>query len=92
MQNRPFLAQKDKTVPINWRRGIFRLWVLASAAWIMGWVIYFAIELIRTESTVGQLVVAPVVLLAPPVALLLFGMATRWAFQGFQTDDQSTGV
>ncbi len=49
MQNRPFIAQKGKTVPINWRRGMYRLWLLASAAWIMGWVIYFVIELIRGE-------------------------------------------
>lgn len=53
----------------------------------MGWLIYFAIELISGESTVGQLVVAPVVLFGPPVALMLFGLATRWAFRGFQVDD-----
>ena len=88
MQNRPFLAQKGKTVPINWRRGMLRLWMLASVAWIMGWVIYFAIELIRGESSL-EMVVAPVVLLAPPIALLLFGMATRWAFQGFQPDERA---
>ncbi len=87
MQNRPFIAHKGKMAPINWRRGMFRLWLLASAAWIMGWVIYFAIEYIRGESSLG--LVAPVVLLAPPVALLLFGMATRWAFQGFQPDEQA---
>ncbi|MGO9484544.1 MAG: hypothetical protein ACLPX9_08165 [Rhodomicrobium sp.] len=92
MQNRPFNFQKEKTVPINWRRGVFRLWVLASAAWIMGWVIYFAITLISGESTIHQLVVAPVVLLGPPVALLLFGIATRWAFRGFQVDDQLPGA
>jgi hypothetical protein len=92
MQNRPFGVQKEKPMPINWRRGILRLWVLASAAWIMGWIIYFAIELISGESTVGQLVVAPVVLLGPPVALLLFGIATRWAFRGFQVDDSFPGA
>ncbi len=92
MQNRPFGAQKEKPIPINWRRGMFRLWVLASAAWIMGWLIYFAIELISGESTVSQLVVAPVVLLGPPVALMLFGVATRWAFRGFQVDDSFPGA
>jgi len=92
MQNRPFSTQKEKPMPINWRRGIFRLWILASAAWIMGWLIYFAIELISGESTAGQLVGAPVVLLGPPVALLLFGVATRWAFRGFQVDDGFPGV
>jgi hypothetical protein len=55
----------------------------------MGWVIYFAIEVIRGESSLG--LVAPVVLLAPPIALLLFGMATRWAFQGFQPEGQAPG-
>jgi hypothetical protein len=92
MQHRLFNAQKEKPLPVNWRRGIFRLWILVSIAWIMGWVIFFAIELIRGEAPTPQLAVAPVVLLAPPIALLLFGMATRWAFQGFQVDDQSTGV
>ncbi len=92
MQNRPFNFQKDKPVPINWRRGVFRLWVLASAAWIMGWVIYFAITLISGESTIHQLVVARVVLLGPPVALMLFGIAARWAFRGFQVDDQFPGA
>jgi|SRR5580700_60949 hypothetical protein len=25
---------------INWRRGLFRIWLLASAGWVMGWTIY----------------------------------------------------
>ncbi len=92
MQNRPFSAQKEKPIPINWRRGIFRLWILASAAWIMGTLIYFAIELIGGEMAVGQLVVVPVFLFGPPVALLLFGIAARWAFRGFQIDDSFPGA
>jgi hypothetical protein len=34
-----------------------------------------------------DLLVIPVLLLGPPVALLIFGLATRWAFQGFKADD-----
>jgi hypothetical protein len=25
---------------INWRRGLFRVWLLVSAGWVMGWTIY----------------------------------------------------
>ena len=25
---------------INWRRGFFRIWLLASGAWIMSWVLW----------------------------------------------------
>jgi hypothetical protein len=32
--------------------------------------------------------IIPVVLFGPPVALLLFGIATGWAFRGFKVDDK----
>jgi predicted membrane-bound dolichyl-phosphate-mannose-protein mannosyltransferase len=67
---------------------MFRLWVLTSAAWIMGWLIFFAIEFISGQPTTHDFLVVPVVLLGPPVALLLMGVATRWAFQGFNVDDR----
>ena len=27
-------------IVINWRRGLFRVWLLISAGWVMGWTIY----------------------------------------------------
>jgi hypothetical protein len=89
MQHRRFNLEKEKTVPVNWRRGMFRLWILASTAWLMGWLIFFAIQFIGGELTPRQLWVAPVVLFGPPMALLLFGIATRWAFRGFDSDDRA---
>lgn len=86
---RPFSSERERPAPVNWRRGIFRLWVLASVAWIMGWLIYLTIEVIRGDSKmIGDFLVMPIVLFAPPIALLLFGIATRWAFRGFKIDDQ----
>jgi hypothetical protein len=35
----------------------------------------------------GDVLVIPVVLIGPPVALLLFGIAAGWAFRGFRVDD-----
>ncbi len=90
MLSRPF--NREKETPINWRRGIFRLWVLASAAWIMGWLIFFLIESINGLPTNRELLALPVVLFGPPVALLVFGLATRWAFQGFKFDDRFPGA
>jgi hypothetical protein len=85
MMNRP-LRMKEVTAPLNWRRGLSRIWLVISAAWIMGWIIYFLIEFISGKSSPRDLLAIPVVLFGPPVALLLFGMATRWAFQGFEDE------
>lgn len=89
MQRRRLNLEREKTAPINWRRGMFRLWILASAAWVMGWLLYFLITYISGETSARQLLVAPIVLLGPPVALLLFGLATQWAFKGFEADEGS---
>jgi hypothetical protein len=29
---------------VNWRRGLFRVWLLFSAAWMMGWIVYLIIN------------------------------------------------
>src|SRR5262245_42908711 len=29
---------------INWRRGLFRVWVLLSVAWMMGWTIFLLMQ------------------------------------------------
>jgi hypothetical protein len=34
LPRRQFGAQKDEPTQINWRRGMFRIWLLLSAAWI----------------------------------------------------------
>ena len=74
-----------ETSPLNWRRGMFRLWLLLSAAWLMGWSIYLIMYgLRRGFQTSGDLAVIPVLLFGPPVALLLFGIAAGWAFRGFK--------
>jgi hypothetical protein len=53
----------------------------------MGWSIYliiFGLQVGFTKS--GELLALPVLLFGPPIALLLFGIATRWAFHGFRGD------
>lgn len=76
--------------PINWRRGLFRLWMLLSGAWVLGWGVYLAIWSIRTGAqTSGDLFAIPVLLLGPPAALLVFGHATAWALRGFVPESRS---
>ncbi len=88
MQHRRFTLEKEKPVAVNWRRGMFRLWILVSSAWVMGWVIYFAIKFMSGEFTSAHFPIVPIVLFGPPLALLLFGIATRWAIRGFETDNR----
>lgn len=71
--------------PINWRRGLFRFWVLVSGAWIMGWLNYFIIYFIVGGWTDRDVLTVPIVLFGPPAAVLVMGIATRWTFQGFES-------
>ncbi len=75
----------NQTAPLNWRRGLLRLWVLVSAAWIMAWIVYLALYGIRSGfSNSYDLFAIPVLLVGPPIALFLFGLLARWALLGFK--------
>src|SRR5664279_2240680 len=80
---------KEEEQPlVNWRRGLFRVWLLFSAAWIMGWIIYLILYGLHGGfKTTGDFLVIQVLLFGPPIALLLFGLAARWAFRSFKPED-----
>jgi hypothetical protein len=81
------IPQASEPIPINWRRGLFRIWLLISAAWMMSWIIYLIMFGLQGGfKTIGDYLVVPVLLCGPPVALLIFGLAARWAFRGFQSE------
>jgi hypothetical protein len=85
---RAFADRRNEPLQINWRRGLFRVWLLLSAAWMMAWAIYLVMSAIRDGmQTAGDLLVIPVMLFGPPLALLAFGVAAGWAFRGFKTGD-----
>ena len=76
---RPFRVQTNEPSPaVNWRRGLLRIWVLISAAWIMGWLIYLIMNTAESGFRASDLLVIPV---------LLFGAAAGWAFKGFKMDE-----
>ena len=84
---RRFGVNDNEKELINWRRGLFRVWVLMSVAWLMGWIIYLIMVGIQGGiQTTGDFLEIPVLLFGPPVALLLFGLAARWALYGFKID------
>jgi len=72
---------------VNWRRGLFRVWLLLSAAWTMGWIVYLIINGIKDGlQSSGELLAIPVLLVGPPIALLLFGIVAGWAVRGFMPE------
>jgi hypothetical protein len=88
---RRFAAKNDDSVPINWRRGMLRIWLVLSAAWIMGWIIEFLVYGIQGGFRIASDYLAiPVLLLGPPVALLIFGVAVGWAFRGFRPEEEKS--
>ena len=54
------------------------------------WAVYLAIWALRWGfDRLGDLLAIPVLLFGPPLALLLFGLATVWAFRGFAPDKRA---
>jgi hypothetical protein len=84
---RPFRPEASEPIPINWQRGIFRVWLLMSAGWVMGWTIYLLMHALEGKFPGSDFLVVPILLFGPPVALLIFGVATGWAFRGFQVEE-----
>jgi hypothetical protein len=81
------LSPAPERTPISWRRGLFRMWLLISSGWVMSWAIYLIMYGLRDGYTGNRdFVVIPILLAVPPVALLIFGLATGWAFRGFRAD------
>jgi len=87
------LSPKDEEVPaLNWRRGLFRVWLLFCAAWLMSWIIYLIMYGLHGGfKTTGDLLVIPVLLFGPPIALFLFGLSAAWAIRGFKADNAASG-
>jgi hypothetical protein len=60
-----------------------------SVGWIMSWTNYFIMYFLQGQSTRNDVLVIPIVLVGPPVALLIFGTAARWTFRGFHVAEHS---
>ena len=80
-------SRTNEITQVNWRRGVLRVWLLLSAAWIMGWIVYLILNGIQGGfKSSGDVLAIPVLLFGPPVALLLFGILAGWAFRGFKPE------
>ena len=75
--------RRDLTA-VSMRRGRFRVWLVLSVGWIMGWTIYLVLEGMQGGlSTAADWINVPILLIAPPIALGIFGAAMIWALRGF---------
>jgi hypothetical protein len=53
----------------------------------MGWTIYLMLEGVQGSlSTARDFIEVPILLIAPPIALWLFGFAAAWAIRGFESE------
>ena len=76
-------SEREDVAPLNWRRGLFRVWLLVSVGWIMGWTIFLILEGVQGRQ--AGLIEVAILLFAPPIALSIFGWATAWALRGFES-------
>ena len=77
------MSSRFQNVVCDWNRGAFRLWVLISAAWMMGWALYSIISIFENGFSKGAAIQIPVALCGPPAALYALGLAAKWAIKGF---------
>jgi hypothetical protein len=58
----------------------------------MGWTIYLIMYSLQGGYADNKDFIAiPILLLAPPLALFMFGLAAGWAFRGFQAEAHERG-
>jgi hypothetical protein len=85
-------GRESEKPPVNWQRGLYRIWLLISAAWILAWTIELILNGIEGKlKTAGDLIEIPVLLLGPPIAVFILAVAAAWAFRGFRIDDTPSG-
>jgi hypothetical protein len=59
--NRESGGRIGQIAQVNWRRGLFRVWLLLSAAWFMGWTVYIVVNGIKDGfQSFGDLFAIPV--------------------------------
>jgi hypothetical protein len=89
---RPIGARENERPPVNWQRGLYWVWLLISAAWILAWTIELILNGIEGNlKTAGDFFEIPVLLLGPPIAVFILAIAAAWAFRGFRVDDAPSG-
>jgi hypothetical protein len=86
----PTDARENEKLRINWHRGLYRTWLLISAAWILAWTIGLILSGIEGKvKTAGDFLEIPVLLFGPPIAVFIVAVAAAWAFRGFRVDTPS---
>jgi hypothetical protein len=80
---------------MNWRRGLFRLWLFAMPFWFVGWVYLSDLLCLQgfanhcrdnRDLSVGDWIVFASVLVAIPVIALGLGNGLFWMVEGFRKD------
>ncbi len=75
--------ERRELTALSMRRGRFRVWLVVSVGWIMGWSIYLILEGMQGGLPYGGGIAVPILLFTPPVALWIFGSIAFWALRGF---------
>jgi len=68
---------------MNWRRGLFRLWLMAAALWSL-FVIYLIGSDLAGRNFVARTWAEGAFFLAIPWVLTAFGFGVRWVVAGFR--------
>jgi hypothetical protein len=78
------LGVPGQSMATGFRRGLFRIWLLLSAGWIMSWLIDLVLSVLEDGFKKSDLLVMPVLLFAPSIALLVFVVVAGWGVTRLQ--------
>ena len=82
------IVPQGEAVAVYWRRGLFRIWLVLAAAWIMGWTIYMILDVLGGRFQTSEYLMMPVLFFGPPIAVLILGLGAGWAFRGFKLESK----
>jgi hypothetical protein len=71
---------------MNLRRGLIRVWAVASGLWVLGLAFDVLTMMLRPyRFSAGEMIALPAIFLGPPMVVLSLGEGAAWAWDGFRT-------
>ncbi len=67
---------------MNWRRGLFRLWLVLASLWLLGSILFGRSDLFFDPDIFARFLAFG---LLPPIGALFLGISIAWAISGFQS-------
>jgi len=71
-------------VNINWKKELFRTWVVITTFWALAAGGFWSVVIYDDLTSAGELLLIVLIIFLPPLALFIIGIFILWALSGFE--------